>query len=146
MKSFSLKQAQISRQWYVLDASEVPLGRLSTKAASLLIGKSKPTITPHVDDGDFVVIVNAANLVVTGNKTTDKIYYHHSQYPGGIKSATLEEKMAKDPTEVIYGAVRGMLPVNKLRAGRLLRLKIYAGPDHTHEAQKPEILSLKAGK
>lgn len=143
MKTFSLKPAQVSRQWFVLDASEIPMGRLATKAASLLIGKSKPTVTDHVDNGDFVVIINAKDLVVTGNKRSGKIYYHHTHYPGGIKAASLNEKMEKDSTEVIYRAVRGMLPVNKLRDGRLKRLKIYKSSEHSHEAQKPQKISLK---
>ncbi len=143
MKTFSLKPAQISRKWYILDASEAPLGRVSTRAASLLIGKSKPSVTAHVDNGDYVIIINTKNLVVTGNKMTDKTYYHHTHYPGGIKAASLSEKMEKDPTSVIYQSVRGMLPVNKLRDGRLKRLKIYETSEHNHEAQKPEVISLK---
>lgn len=143
MKTFSIKPADVSRVWYVVDASELPLGRLSTRVASLLIGKGKPTVTAHVDGGDYVIVVNAAQLKVTGNKLTDKTYYHHSQYPGGIKSASLSEKLANDPTEVVMKAVRGMLPVNKLRDGRLQRLKIYSGAEHQHEAQKPQTLSFK---
>ncbi len=146
MKTFSLKTADVSRKWYLLDASEVPLGRLATQAASLLIGKGKPTITPHIDNGDFVVIINAKDLKVTGKKMTDKIYYHHTQYPGGIKSATLSEKIAKDPASPVFSAIRGMLPVNKLRPGRLARLKIYADNEHKHEAQKPQVFSLKKDK
>lgn len=146
MKTFSLKPADISRAWYVLDASELPLGRVATQAASLLIGKSKPTITAHVDNGDYVIIVNADNLRVTGNKLIDKKYYRHSSYPGGLKEARLEEKLQKDSTDVIIQAVRGMLPVNKLRDGRLNRLKVYAGTEHNHEAQKPQVISLKEAK
>jgi large subunit ribosomal protein L13 len=143
MKTFSMKPADVSRKWYVIDASEAPLGRVSTVAASLLIGKDKPSVTPHVDGGDFVIIINAKKLVVTGNKKLGKVYYKHSHYPGGLKQATLEEKLGKDAPSVIYQAVRGMLPVNKLRDGRLKRLKIYEGSDHTHEAQKPEAMSVK---
>ncbi len=143
MKTYSQKPSQVSRQWFVLDASEIPLGRLATRAASFLLGKAKPTITAHTDGGDYVIIVNAQKLVVTGNKMLDKKYYHHSLYPGGIKESSLGEKLSKDPQSVIYAAVRGMLPVNKLRPGRLLRLKIYAGQEHQHEAQKPLVLSLK---
>ncbi len=146
MKTFSQKTADVTRKWYVVDASEVTLGRLSTVVASLLIGKGKPSVTAHVDGGDYVIVTNAANLVVTGKKLEDKMYYHHSHYPGGLKEATLKEKMAKDPTQVIIHSVRGMLPVNKLRDGRLQRLKVYAGSEHQHEAQKPETLSLKGKK
>lgn len=146
MKTYSAKPADVERKWYVLDASELPLGRLSTAAADLLTGKGKPMFTKHIDCGDFVVIVNADNLVVTGKKMTDKVYYHHTHYPGGIKSATLKEKMTKDSTNVIEHAVRGMLPVNKLRDDRLKRLKIYANADHNHDAQKPEKLTLKEVK
>lgn len=141
-KTYSAKPTDVSRQWYVLDASELPLGRLSTHAASLLLGKGKPSFTKHIDVGDFVIVVNADNLVVTGKKLTDKMYYHHSGFPGGLSEASLQKKMDKDSTEVITLAIRGMLPVNKLRAARLARLKVYAGPEHNHEAQKPQKLSL----
>jgi large subunit ribosomal protein L13 len=146
MKTFSAKPTDVTRAWYVLDASEAPLGRLSTRVARLLIGKDKPQFTHHVDCGDYVIIVNAKNLVVTGTKLDKKIYYRHTGYPGGIKSATLAEKMDKDPTAALLHAVRGMLPVNKLRDGRLARLKIYADDDHQHEAQKPVQISVKEGK
>src|SRR5436190_13122819 len=108
MKTYSQKPADVARKWYVVDASEVTLGRLSTVVASLLIGKGKPSVTAHVDGGDYVIVTNAANLVVTGKKLEDKMYYHHSHYPGGLKEATLKEKMAKDPTQVIVHSVRGM--------------------------------------
>ena len=143
MKTYSLKTADISRQWYVLDASSAPLGRLSTAAASLLIGKSKPTITPHIDNGDFVVIINSDKAVLTGNKSDKKVYHHHSGYPGGIYKRTFKEQLEKDSTKIIYDAVRGMLPVNKLRDGRLRRLKIYAGEQHEHSAQSPKPITLK---
>ncbi|HMS50372.1 MAG TPA: 50S ribosomal protein L13 [Candidatus Saccharibacteria bacterium] len=146
MKTYSQKQSEVARKWYVIDASEAPLGRVSTVAASLLIGKGKPSITPHVDNGDFVVIINSDNLKVTGGKETKKMYYRHSSYPGGLKSATLEEKMAKDSTQVITLAIRGMLPVNKLRPDRLARLKVYKTSEHSHNAQKPEVLSVKGSK
>lgn len=146
MKTFSLKPKDVTRKWYVIDASEAPLGRVATKAASLLLGKGKASVTPHVDGGDYVVIINAGKLVVTGNKLEKKLYYRHSHYPGGLKTASLKEKLEKDPTTVIYQAVRGMLPVNKLRDGRLARLKIYAGAEHNHEAQKPETLHIKGKK
>ncbi len=143
MKTFSQKPAQVTRKWYVLDASQAPLGRVATKAASLLIGKGKPTFSSHVDGGDYVIVINTNQLKVSGDKLTGKQYFRHSQYPGGIKQASLAEKLAKDSTKVIYAAVRGMLPVNKLRAGRLLRLKIYTGTEHEHAAQQPEVISVK---
>jgi large subunit ribosomal protein L13 len=145
MKTYSIKSSEIKREWYVLDASQAPLGRLATTAASLLLGKGKPTVTPHMDGGDYVVVINSAQLVVTGNKAKDKIYYRHSGFPGGIYSRTLTEQMEKDPNKVIFDAVRGMLPVNKLRDGRLARLKIYADDQHNHAPQKPKTLSLKKG-
>lgn len=146
MKTYSAKPSDITRAWYVIDASEVPLGRLATRVATLLTGKTKPQFTSHIDCGDFVVVINADKLVVTGDKLNKKIYYRHSGFPGGIKDTTLSEKMAKDSTDVIYKAIRGMLPVNKLRDERLKRLKIYAGSEHNHDAQKPQTLSLKEGK
>jgi large subunit ribosomal protein L13 len=143
MKTYSAKPADITRQWYVVDASEAPLGRVATKVATLLTGKGKPQFTSHIDCGDFVVIINAKDTVVTGDKETKKHYYHHTGYPGGIKQATLAEKQAKDPAFAITSAVRGMLPANKLRDGRLARLKVYAGAEHRHEAQKPTPISVK---
>jgi large subunit ribosomal protein L13 len=146
MKTYSAKPSDITRKWYVVDASEITLGRLSTKIATLLTGKGKPEFTSHIDCGDFVIVVNADNLVTTGQKNTDKVYYRHSGFPGGIKSRTLQEQKDIDSTEVIIHAVRGMLPVNKLRDGRLKRLKVYAGAEHNHTAQQPTQLSLKAGE
>lgn len=146
MKTYSQKPTDVTRTWYVIDASEAPLGRIATKTASLLLGKGKPSVTAHTDGGDFVIIVNTDNLVVTGKKLQDKMYYKHSHYPGGLKTASLSEKMEKDSTDVLFQAVRGMLPVNKLRDGRLKRLKIYPGLEHQHEAQKPVSLSMKEGK
>ncbi len=146
MKTYSAKPSEVVRKWYVLDASEAPLGRLATQVAVLLMGKKKPMYTAHIDCGDHVVITNAAKLQVTGDKMAKKTYYRHSGFPGGIKSASLEEMMEKDPTEVVVKAVRGMLPVNKLRDGRLARLKVYVDENHQHSAQKPEALSLKEGK
>jgi large subunit ribosomal protein L13 len=145
MKTFSIKPADVTRKWYVLDASEIPLGRLATAAASLLLGKGKTTVTPHVDGGDYVIVINSAQLVVTGKKQTDKKYHRHSGFPGGLYTRTLSEQMERDPNKVIFNAVRGMLPVNKLRDGRLARLKIYVDDQHNHAAQKPETLSLKKG-
>jgi large subunit ribosomal protein L13 len=143
MKTYSIKKAEITRKWYLLDASEAPLGRLSTRAANLLTGKGKPTFTPHMDGGDFVIVINAANLVVTGNKPEKKLYWRHSGFPGGIYKKTLREMMESGPEEVIRHSVRGMLPVNKLRDGRLHRLKIYKDEQHNHSAQKPEKIDIK---
>lgn len=145
-KTYSQKQSEVTRKWYVIDASEAPLGRLATTAASLLIGKGKPSVTAHVDGGDYVVVINADKLVVTGGKEQKKIYYRHSNFPGGLKSATLAEVKEKDSTRAVIQAIRGMLPVNKLRDDRLARLKVYAGADHNHNAQQPEALSLKGAK
>jgi len=146
MKTFSAKPSDVVRKWYVIDASEAPLGRVATKVATLLTGKGKPQFTQHIDTGDFVVIINAGNLQVTGNKMEDKMYYRHSGYPGGLKEASLKEVLAKTPERALYEAVRGMLPVNKLRDPRLARLKIYAGAEHNHAAQKPEAISVKGTK
>ena len=145
MKTFSAKPTYISRKWYVLDASEIPLGRLATVAARLLIGKDKPSFTPHMDGGDYVVIINSDDLKVSGAKRQDKTYYRHSGFPGGIHKRTLTEQMGRDSTQVITHAIRGMLPVNKLRDGRLARLKVYSGAQHQHEAQQPEKISLAKG-
>jgi len=146
-KTFSAKPSDVTRKWYVIDASEASLGRVATKVATLLTGKGKPTFTQHIDTGDFVVVVNAANLKVTGNKMEDKMYYRHSGFPGGLKEASLREVLSgPTPERALFEAVRGMLPVNKLRDGRLERLKIYMGAEHKHEAQKPEAISLKGTK
>lgn len=145
MKTYSAKPSDVTRKWYVLDASEVPLGRLATRAATLLTGKGKPQFTAHIDCGDNVIVVNADKLVVTGNKLADKMYYHHSGHPGGLKETSLKDLMAKDATKAVTAAIRGMLPVNKLRDERLKRLKVYGGSEHQHQAQKPESLSLKKG-
>lgn len=145
MKTYSAKPADVTRKWYVVDASDATLGRVATEVASLLIGKSKPQFTHHIDCGDYVVIINAKDLVVTGDKLTTKKYYHHSGHPGGLRERTLQEQLQRDPTEVIFHAVRGMLPVNKLRDGRLARLKIYADAEHKHDPQQPETISLKKG-
>lgn len=142
-KTYSAKPSEVTRKWYVIDASEAPLGRVATRVATLLTGKEKPMFTKHIDCGDFVIIINAAQTVVTGAKHTDKMYYRHSNYPGGLTELSFDEVMAKDPTKAIFLAVRGMLPVNKLRDERLKRLKIYAGADHNHAAQKPVTLSVK---
>ena len=146
MKTYSAKPTDVVRKWYVLDASEAQLGRLSTVAATLLTGKGKPQFTHHIDCGDYVIIVNADKLVVTGNKAEDKMYYRHSGYPGGLTETKLKSQMEKDSTTIVTKAIRGMLPVNKLRPGRLDRLKVYAGSEHTHDPQKPEVLSVKETK
>ena len=146
MKTYSAKPADITRAWHVIDASEASLGRVATVAASLLLGKGKPEFTSHVDCGDFVVIINTDKLVVTGNKLEDKKYYHHSGHPGGLRETQLKDVIANDSTKAVYAAVRGMLPVNKLRDGRLARLKLYTGAEHNHAAQKPVALSLRGAK
>jgi large subunit ribosomal protein L13 len=143
MKTYNAKPTEVTREWYVLDASSAPLGRLSTKIATLLTGKGKPMFTAHIDCGDNVVVINAEKLVVTSAKLEDKKYYRHSQYPGNLKTATLTEKMAKDPSEVIRLAVRGMLPKNKLMNDRMLRLRVFAGESHDHEAQTPKKVEVK---
>lgn len=146
MKTYSAKPTDVDRKWYVIDASQASLGRVATQVAGLLMGKGKPQFTKHIDCGDFVVVINAKDTVITGNKRTGKIYYRHTGYPGGIKDATLAEKMQKDPSFAITHAVRGMLPANKLRDERLKRLKVYEGAEHKHEAQKPEAISVKEAK
>lgn len=134
-KTYSAKPAEVVRIWHLIDAKGVSLGRISAQAAQLLLGKGKASFTPHVDSGDFVVIINAGSIKITGNKTSGKTYYRHSGYPGGIKSESLSDKLQRDPTKIIEMAVRGMLPVNKLRSGRLARLKIYSDSEHPHSAQ-----------
>ena len=143
MKTFSAKPTDVTRKWYILDASEAPLGRVATRVAKLLTGKDKPIFTKHIDCGDFVIVINADKLKVTGKKVEDKVYYRHTGYPGGIKSRTLKEQMEKDSTAVLTHAIRGMLPVNKLRDERLRRLKVYSDDQHKHEAQKPEQISVR---
>ncbi len=142
-KTFSQKPADVTREWFLVDASELPLGRIATIVADKLIGKSKPTYTPHVDGGDYVVVINAKNLVVTGDKETGKIYYRHSGFPGGIKDATLAEVREKFPERIIEKAVQGMLPKNKLSADRMGRLRIFAGAEHTHTSQTPKKVEVK---
>jgi large subunit ribosomal protein L13 len=146
MKTYSAKPTDVTRKWYLIDASEASLGRVATQIAQLLTGKGKPQFTQHIDCGDFVVVVNAGNVKVTGAKLEQKMYYHHSHFPGGLKEASLKEKMEKDPTHALFHAVRGMLPVNKLRDERLKRLKIYADTEHKHAPQKPEKIAVKEAK
>jgi large subunit ribosomal protein L13 len=137
MKTYTAKPHEIEQAWYLVDAEGKTLGRLATQIAGLLRGKGKPQYTPHVDTGDFVVVVNAERIHVTGNKLEQKLYYRHSGYPGGLRVRTLEEQLARRPEEVIRKAVKGMLPKNKLAARQIVKLKVYAGPDHPHEAQNP---------
>lgn len=146
MKTYSAKPQDVERTWYELDASEAPFGRVATQVASLLTGKGKPSFTKHTDCGDFVIVTNTEKLVASGDKLNKKIYYRHTGHPGGIKDTTLQEQMNKDSTEVIRKAVFGMLPANKLRDGRMARLKVYGGAEHNHAAQKPQKLSVKEGK
>lgn len=142
-KTYSQKTADINREWYLIDASTAPLGRVATEIAALLIGKRKPTYTPHVDNGDYVVVINAEKVVVTGNKETGKVYYRHSGFPGGIKDATLKEVREKFPERIIEAAVKGMIPKNKLSAERMARLRIFAGEEHAHTAQTPKKVEVK---
>lgn len=138
MKTYSQKGAEIKREWWTIDASSMPLGKLAVVIADKLMGKSKVTYTPHIDNGDYVVVTNAKNLVVTGSKMIDKKYYRHSGFPGGIKELKLEEVIEKKPELAVREAVKGMLPKNKLSADRLARLRIFDGAEHTHTAQSPK--------
>jgi large subunit ribosomal protein L13 len=142
MKTYTAKPGEVERRWYVVDADGQTLGRLATHIADTLRGKNKAQYTPHVDTGDFVVVVNAEKVLVTGNKLEQKRYYRHSGYPGGLRSRTLREQLERRPTEVIRKAVKGMLPKNRLARQQLNKLKIYAGPDHPHEAQAPQPLEV----
>ena len=136
------KSDEIDRNWYVVDASEYTLGRMATEVAQILSGKNKPTYTPHVDTGDFVIVVNAEKVNLTGNKWEDKMYYHHSRYPGGLKEMTYEKLREKKPELIIRKAVRGMMPKNKLAKQMIKKLKVYSGPEHPHQAQQPEDIEL----
>ena len=143
MKSFMASPSTIERKWYVVDATGHTLGRLSSEIASILRGKNKPTFTPHIDTGDYVIVVNADKIKVTGKKMDQKIYYNHSDYVGGMKETTLKEMLAKHPDRVIEHAVKGMLPKGPLGRSMITKLHIYAGPEHNHQAQKPEVLEIK---
>ena len=143
MKTWNAKPGEIDREWYLVDAEGQTLGRIATHIADTLRGKDKPQYTPHVDTGDFVVVVNAEKVAVTGNTLDDKRYYRHSGYPGGLRSRTLREQLERRPEEVIRKAVKGMLPRNRLARAQLRKLKIYAGPEHPHAAQAPK--ELKTG-
>ncbi len=138
MKTYSQKANEIKREWWLIDASSLPLGKLAVVIADKLMGKSKITYTPHIDNGDYVVVVNAKNIQVTGDKMTKKMYYRHSGFPGGLKELKLEEVIEKNPSVAIREAVKGMLPKNKLAADRLARLRIFDGVEHTHAAQNPK--------
>jgi large subunit ribosomal protein L13 len=142
MKTFSAKDSDVERKWWVVDLEGKTVGRAATEIATLLRGKHKPIFTPHVDTGDFVVCINADKVVFTGNKLEQKNYYHHSGYPGGLKSITAKDLLDKDPTAVIQAAVKGMLPKNKLGRQVIKKLKVYAADTHPHEAQKPETFEL----
>ena len=138
MKTYSQKGSEVSREWWIIDASSMPLGKLAVVIADKLMGKSKVTYTPHIDNGDYVVVVNAKNLVVTGDKMINKKYYRHSGYPGGIKELKLEEVIEKDASRAVREAVKGMLPKNKLAADRMKRLRVFDGLEHDHTAQSPK--------
>jgi large subunit ribosomal protein L13 len=142
-KTWNAKPGDVTREWYVVDAEGQTLGRLATRIADVLRGKTKPQYTPHIDTGDFVVVVNAEKIGVTGKKLDQKRYYRHSGYPGGLRSRTLREQLERRPTEVLRVAVKGMLPKNKLASAQLTKLKIYAGPEHPHAAQAPKPLPLE---
>jgi len=140
MKTYSAKPKEIQQRWYLVDAEGQTLGRLATRIADTIRGKRKPQYTPHIDTGDFVVVVNAEKIAVTGKKLEEKIYYRHSGYPGGLRERTLAEELERRPTEVLRKAVKGMLPRNRLARRQLTKLKIYTGPEHPHEAQNPDPL------
>jgi len=144
MKSFMASPATIERKWYVVDAENQTLGRLCSEVAKVLRGKNKPTYTPHMDCGDNVIVINADKIKVSGKKMDQKIYYNHSEYVGGMKETTLKEMMAKKPEDVIYLAVKGMLPKGPLGRSMIKKLHVYAGPEHDNAAQKPEVLELKS--
>jgi large subunit ribosomal protein L13 len=143
MKTYQATPQDRERDWYVVDAEGKTLGRMATQIAQVLRGKRKPTYTPHIDVGDFVIVVNAEKVAVTGDKREKKLYWRHSGYPGGIRSRTLGDMLEKRPEEVIRKAVKGMLPRNRLSRAQLRKLKVYAGPEHPHQAQKPEQLEIE---
>ncbi len=142
MKTYQAKKEEVEHQWYLVDAEGKVLGRLASELAKILRGKNKPIYTPHVDTGDFVIVVNAGKVALTGKKMKDKIYYHHTGYPGGIREISAEKLLAKKPTEMIRIAVKGMLPKNSLGRQMFQKLKVYAGAKHPHEAQKPVPLEI----
>jgi len=142
VKTVSAREQDVQRDWHVIDAQGQTLGRLATQVATLLRGKHKPYYTPHVDCGDYVIVVNAEKIHVTGNKMSQKVYYRHSGYPGGLKEVTLRDQLQKFPGRVVEQAVRGMLPKNRLGRRMFKKLKVYAGPDHPHQAQQPKAIEL----
>jgi len=142
MKTYSAKKETAKHDWFVVDATNKTLGRMATEIAIRLRGKHKPEFTPHVDTGDYVVVVNAEKVKVTGNKSTDKMYYHHTGFPGGIKSISFDNLMDKSPERAIQSAVKGMMPKNKLSRAMLSKLKVYAGSEHPHQAQQPQLLEI----
>lgn len=141
-KTYSAKPSDIEKKWVLIDAEDQPLGRVSTVVASILRGKTKPIFTPHMDTGDNVIVINAEKVKLTGKKMTDKMYFRHTQYPGGERFTSAEDMLAKDPTSLVMNAVRGMLPKNRLGRKLLTNLRVYAGPVHNHTAQNPEIIEL----
>ena len=141
MKTYMANPDKIERKWYVVDADGQTLGRLASEVAKVLRGKNKPVYTPHIDTGDYVIIINAEKVAVTGKKLDQKVYYHHSDYVGGMKETTLKEMMAKKPEKVLELAVKGRLPKGPLGRSMIKKLHVYAGPEHKHEAQKPEVLT-----
>ena len=143
MKTLSTKPAEVKRDWYVVDATGKTLGRLATEIARRLRGKHKVEFTPHVDTGDYIIVINAGKVAVTGNKAEDKVYYSHSEYPGGLKSIVFKDLLATKPTRVIEFAVKGMLPKNPLGRAMFRKLKVYAGAEHMHAAQVPKVLEIK---
>tara|TARA_R110002072_G_scaffold2252_2_gene18610 strand:- start:73523 stop:73951 length:429 start_codon:yes stop_codon:yes gene_type:complete len=142
MKTYSAKKETAKHDWFVVDATDKTLGRMATEIANRLRGKHKAEFTPHVDTGDYVVVVNAEKVKVTGNKTTDKMYYHHTGFPGGIKSISFDKLIDKAPERAIQSAVKGMMPKNKLARAMLSKLKVYAGSEHPHQAQQPQLLDI----
>ena len=146
MRTYSPKASEITRKWYVIDAQDLVLGRLSTEAARLLRGKHKPTFAPHIDTGDHVIIINAEKVVLTSDKAEKKMVYRHSGYPGGLKSRTFADAQARKPEDAVRRAIRGMIPKNRLGAQMLTKLKVYAGPNHPHSAQMPEPFDIPAAR
>ncbi|MCH4168603.1 MAG: 50S ribosomal protein L13 [Streptococcaceae bacterium] len=140
--TYMAKPGEVERKWYVVDATDIPLGRLSAVVAKILRGKNKPTFTPHADTGDFVIVINAEKIKLTGKKASDKIYYHHSLYPGGLKQVSAGELRENNPIRLIETSVKGMLPKNTLGRAQGMKLKVFAGAEHTHQAQQPEVLDI----
>lgn len=140
--TYMAKPSEVERKWYVVDATDIPMGRLSTVVASILRGKNKPTFTPHIDTGDFVIVINAEKIKLTGKKATDKIYYHHTGYVGGIKQVSAGELRSTNPRRLIEMSVKGMLPKNTLGRAQGMKLHVYAGTEHNHQAQQPEVLDI----